>query len=137
MVAARKQLKESLAARDEALRYYGDMVSYLDQSVDREFMAAARHYADGMAQRRRNRKAIADATAEQKDNVLQQRGIPYGAVKRAHEQEEANAVEYPVTAERNYPTREEIETAAKVCEQLGHRVTALALRHRLERESDG
>ena len=38
-----------------------------------------------------------------------------------------------VTAKRNEPTREEIETAAKVCEQLGHRVTALALRNRLER----
>ena len=126
MVAARKQLKESLAARDEALRYYGDVISYLDQSVNREFMAAARHYADGMAQRRRNRRAIQEAappTQEQRDQVMRDRGY----IRRTG----AKPVEH------NEPTREEIETAARVCEQLGHRVTALALRHRLERESDG
>ena len=129
MVAARKQLKESLAAREEELAVARDLIGYLDRLINPavgEAMEGARLYAQAQAYRRRNRRAIQEAappTQEQRDQVMRDRGY----IRRTG----AKPVEH------NEPTREEIETAAKVCEQLGHRVTALALRHRLERESDG
>lgn len=103
MAASRTQLKESLAASQENLRYLTDMIGYLDQ-FQPAAVIAARNYAESMAQRRRTRKAHTELeTPVEPKNVT------------------------------DHPTREEIETAARVCEQLGHRVTALALRNRLER----
>lgn len=114
MGMSRTQLKESLAARDAELAFACDLVGYLDRSINPavgEALEGARHYAEELASRRRARKARITAAAQEKEKPMGQN----------------------VTAERNEPTREEIETAAKVCEQLGHRVTALALRNRLER----
>lgn len=128
MGMSRTQLKESLAARDAELAFACDLVSYLDRLDNpaiSQAMHGARAYAEELASRRRARKARIDTLQQQVQRAFGHQ------IDRGLNQE--IFMGQNVTAKRNYPTREEIETAARVCEQLGHRVTALALRNRLER----
>jgi len=100
------------------------VVGSLDQA-NPNAVISARNYADDMAKRRRTRRAENEALQQQIHRAFgHQINQPF---------DEEIFMGQNVTAKRNEPTREEIETAAKVCEQLGHRVTALALRNRLER----